>query len=29
MLFLEMMAHLVRERIAERVIHAKGAGGDL
>jgi hypothetical protein len=28
MLFLEMMAHLVRERIPERVVHAKGAGGD-
>jgi catalase len=25
--FLEMMAHFVRERIPERVVHAKGAGG--
>ena len=27
--FLEVMASFDRERIPERVVHAKGAGGDL
>jgi catalase len=26
--FLDMMARFDRERIPERVVHAKGAGGD-